>query len=201
MEVKYRCNKCGYSKPYTTKDKIYISINRILVFLGLAFLAVILATVLIIKQNPYYTYVDGLTTYKFNLISKEYDTEMRSIAINMTRDCYPDNVRCYVDKIYNNLSDIPYVPSSVHNPIYPPTYVYENGGDCKNTAILTVSLLNSIGTEARVDCNQEQRHCVTIVPYKDDDGKHIYNILVDFAQQKYIYLPLNISVWDYMKVN
>ena len=164
-KVKHVCPKCQTAVEYRPGEKIFKEVSSaiisILAIFGLLF--IIYISIMGFEQ-PIFDVMNA----KYYRASLNYDDELRNLAINMTKECNGDNSRCYAKAIYQNLSDIRYVPSSLYSDsagLYDPLYVYENGGDCKNTANLYVALLKSVGISAKVSCNIEETHCISVVPY------------------------------------
>jgi hypothetical protein len=103
----------------------------------------------------------GLTMY-----ANKHSDELRHIALNSTT--YDGNNPYYfIIDLLENLPHIRYVYPSFSRLIYNPNETYQYGGDCKNQAIMLVSILHSVGHEAYVDCNLLEHHCVVKVPFKE----------------------------------
>lgn len=81
--------------------------------------------------------------------------------------------------------------------MYDVMYVYNNGGDCKNTASLFVAMMGSLGFNGRVSCSIEFEHCVAIIPYTHSNEY----AMVDLANNHYDVIDNGINEWDYWKDN
>lgn len=197
-KVKEICPKCKTAIEYSTKERVLKSIVSVLSSLLIAFGVIFLAYVSILGvEKP----INDLVNADFYRMSSEQDDELRSIAIEVTEPCNGDSSYCYAREIYQHVDDIRYVPSSQYNSggMYDPIYVYENGGDCKNTANMYVSLLRSIGISAEVSCSVAHKHCISVVPYKIGGNYHNKSIVVDLTQPMAVMIYDGEDEWDYFR--
>ncbi len=198
--VKEICPKCGTAIEYTKKEKLIKSIvnslTSILMVMGILFI-IYLSLVGIGKP------LNDMTNAQFRIMSRDKADEMRLIALDILEDedCGANSV-CYASRIYANVSKIKYVPSSLFeaNGMYDPLYVYENGGDCKNTANMYVTMLNSVGIKADVDCSFEEKHCVSVVPFLINDDYMNKRFVVDLTIPMVVFLEDGEEVWEYYDI-
>ncbi len=101
------------------------------------------------------------------------------------------DVYCYSFEVFEGLSDLGYVPSSLYSPMQSPKETYTFGGDCKALSGLYVRMVRSLGFDARLVCRYSERHCIAVVP--NDDGFFV----VDLTVPGFYLLSEGMDVWDY----
>jgi transglutaminase-like putative cysteine protease len=191
--VKYRCTKCGFSEELTLKDRIGKVIHDSFASLGIVFVFVLVLSY-VVGNSFFLTDVVTLRMNKaYTDFAKENDDGLREIALNLTSICDGGDSYCYAANLYYNLDNLKYIPNSKYKVLYHPLYVYENGGDCKNTASLVVALMGSLGFDSEVRCNIQKEHCVAYIDR--DDFEYI---IVDLAQNKFEMYNKSYDFWkDY----
>jgi len=102
--------------------------------------------------------------------------------------------------LFNNVSSIKYVPKSLTKIEYSPSYTYGNGGDCETLSEMYVKLLMSFGVKARIDCNRDENHCISIVNYKDWTKTNDYDtyLVVDLTMPIMVLMMEDEDPWDYI---
>ena len=200
--IKAICPHCGMPIEFTRWEKIwnliYGSIGPTLMALGLLFL--------------FYGYmvgpnqiIEGLVEFKYKLENIHQDDELRLIALEITKNCSTDRSECFIKSVFNNVSNIRYVPTSIYNAEYEPIYVYKHGGDCKNTAEMVTALLGSVGIEGNVRCSIDESHCVSEF-YETRSGRHMGGkFVIDLTISTMVYMnetgnmttsePLGLAIW------
>lgn len=196
--MKEVCPKCKTAIQLTKKEAILHNIKNIsisiLCVMGMIFIVYLL---LVGLESP----ANDIINYQYNKLSRNVDEELRLIAIDITKDCNGNNAECYAKAIYENVSQIRYIPSSQYNldGMYDPLYVYEYGADCKNTANMYVSLLKSVGIDAEVSCSAKAKHCISVVPhiaYSTFRGK---SFVVDLTAPRVTVIYDGEDEWDYYR--
>jgi transglutaminase-like putative cysteine protease len=193
--VKYRCEKCGYSKKLSIKNYIFYFIVSFLATTG-GFTVIYFSYIYLSPDESMIGLMSDVISKDFTRFAAENDDEIREVALNLTAECDGGYSLCYAQQIYYNLITLRYVPVSKYKIIYNPIYTLDSGGDCKNTAILVTSLMHSLGFEADVVCNTE--HCVTKVPLKNTWDKE-YNryVIVDLAYSEFEIFNSTQDFWEY----
>jgi len=194
--VKFVCPYCDKAIKYKKYEYfLQICLNiitPILMAFGIVFLI--------------YYYIVGPTIIMDNLIggfykieNKKVDSELRLIAMNITKDCSTDMSECFVEEMYKNISHIRYVPTSIYKQKYDPLYVYKYGGDCKNTANMFVALLESVGINGKIRCSIKESHCISEFINKDGnkqlEGKFVVDLTIPIA----VYMNRSDDVWNYLE--
>lgn len=200
LTKKDKCVNCGHHQK---KSKIEI-------FFSFFLLSMYCLGVYVLVMNigiPVLTRVDFM---KLSLSTKlgesytnfaiEHDDELRELALNLTYPCDSEYPMCYTSKLFYKLNTLRYNPSSINRQetiLYHPMYVYDNGGDCKNTAALFVSLMRSLGFESYVDCNIRVHHCVSVIPVKStSERKYEDFYVVDLAYGSMTIYNSSQNFWD-----
>lgn len=191
--VKSVCKFCQEAEVYTWYElffrRLFLMVVSVLSVVGVLF------TIYFFAVGPVQVteeITSNIITFSFN-----GNKDLRPLAINLSEGCTrgPYDVKCVAKTVFNNLSDIPYVLNGENDFLYEPLYVYENGGDCKNTAKLYSNLLSSIGYKSKVICNTEKEHCVSKT--KIDDERYY---IVDLTIPLMIELNETNEEWDYYKI-
>lgn len=198
QRIKYVCRRCNHVELCSKKDIFSFFINQILLIVGLIAVCVIAVFGFIVHQNPLTAGLSETISYSMTDVAKTYDMELRDVALNLTPNCTGGYSECYIRSIYTGLEGLRYVPTSKYRILYHPLYVYNNGGDCRNTAILVVSLMRSLGFDAEVECNVNYGHCVAVVPLKNSWEKN-YDLYVvaDLANKEYFMKAKGQDFWSY----
>lgn len=185
--VKNVCKFCGKAEEFTWKEKILLQLKNIVFgFMTACSLAFIF---LLIYLGPDFVMDTALNAGYYHNNMKQ-DDELRVLAMDITKECEGSHVMCFSRELFDNVSQIRYVPTSKYRQLYDPLYVYEYGGDCKNTANMMVALHKSLGFTAFVECNHTAEHCVAIV--RDDFNDNF--ILIDLT------IPLFTTIDDVQEV-
>lgn len=199
--VKYVCSHCNRVEYYTTFE-------RICTFFILFFLATtsgigVCAIVYVFHVGPDMI-IQDLADTTFNNYVREHDMQLREYAIAATIKCDGDNIICYAGELYENITPIRYVPTSKYQNLYEPEYVLEHGGDCKNTAMLYVAMLHSLGfRQAFVSSNMSENHAIAVIPIDRKqyarEGKYgsYDKFVVDLTIPGMYFLTYNQSIWSY----
>lgn len=192
--VKNICPKCKTAIEMTTWEKISLSIKNLFVGFGFIFIVYL---ALVGVHNP----INDIVNMRFESLAKGEDLEMRKLMLNIT-DCDGADSYCYAEQLYRNVSQIRYVPSSQYDAdaMYSPLFVYEHGGDCKNTANMYIAFLRSVGILGEVDCAWQHSHCVAVVPYIKGARYRNEKIVVDLTIPIAVRLKHNEDVWDYWEI-
>lgn len=160
--VKYRCKKCGYSEPFKKWELGLVSFVHalILLFCMLGFIFVIVLS--LTGLDPI---LGSITDANYVSVNRAQDSQLRDIAVNMTRMCDGDDADCYARAIYTHMAGTRYIPDSINgNHTYDPLTVLRDGSDCKGLANAYRALLNSVGIRASIVTNLKYRHAVAVVP-------------------------------------
>jgi hypothetical protein len=177
-EVKNRCKKCGYSEKYNDKEHIVNIFFRLgtacLLILGVCFIFYIfyigLTPVMLSISNRHYTYV-----------SISESDKVREESIKIIKDCEPLDKVCYSIALYNEFSNITYIPDPLaYSKHYPPAYVHKWGDDCEGLSQMYVSYAQSIGLDSFIECNKT--HCWAMVYLSEQD----FNFKVDLTTPQII---------------
>lgn len=195
--VKEICPNCNKAIEYKKGELIWRYISKffisLLVTLGIFF---ILYIAIVGVQKP----LNDIVNAKFEYMNRATDDDVRLLSLNITKECNNANSMCYLAKLYRNVSDIRYVPSSLYDDdaMYDPLYVYENGGDCKNSANMIVAMMKSLGFEAEVSCKTSENHCISKIPYTINDKSTGYFFVVDLTIPKILWMNDGEDEWNYM---
>jgi len=183
-EIKHICPNCNHIEKKTTGDFI-VSITVTFIFvLGL----VTFGVVIIVGPVGYMSFVSDAFLYQYAVTNAE---ELRSIAINHTTYEGSDTYYLAVE-LAKNIPHIRYVPASRVQPISDLNATLHEGGDCKNMAVVFVALANSIGIDAEVDSNLNERHSVVRVR---DYERDTY-LVIDLTQDWFGVYPKEVDHWD-----
>lgn len=98
-------------------------------------------------------------------------SEVRSIAVNLTRDCY-DDTTCSFYKIVNYMGDFDYsVDGNINSRLYPSEQIIKDkAGECENLAMTFANLYSEVGGIVAIRCND--CHCWNEVILSDDLWNH-----------------------------
>lgn len=197
QSVKYSCQKCGHSEKPNLREKIGYFFREVFASLGVFFVLLIVTVSIFFGVNPALSFVDSIVSSGVDQFAKSHDDQLREAALNLTASCDGADSFCYATELYNNLMTLRYVPPSKYKILYEPEYVLDNGGDCKNTASLTVALMGSLGFDAKVDCSAVHQHCIAVIPRKlAYEHEYSDKIIVDLAQQVFTVIPREQNPWD-----
>lgn len=198
QEVKFHCSKCGYAEKPTIKDTILAHIHTFFWVVGLVCVATALFLFVFFDAATLArTAADYKLSYDFTNYARSYQSDLRDIAVNVTQPCGGSFSRCYTEEIFHELKDIRYIPTSKYQYLYPPEYVLEHGGDCKNTATMVVGLMHSMGFNAFVDCSLDHKHCIAIVPNaKMFEKEYSSAMVVDLAYRVMFEIEKGEDPWD-----
>jgi hypothetical protein len=197
QSVKYSCKKCGHSEKPKLLEKIGYVFKEAFATIGLLTVFMLVAVLVFFGPSPIVSFADEAVSRSVDQFAKSHDDQLREAALNLTSACDGADSFCYTVELYNSLMSLRYVPPSKYKILYAPEYVLDNGGDCKNTASMTVALLGSIGFDAKVDCSVEHAHCIALVPRKLA-YEHEYSevMIVDLAQQKFEVISRDTDPWS-----
>lgn len=191
ITVKHVCKKCGYATTMTNKEKIILQIKSF--FLGIFVIFGVILTLFIITVGPLNT-IDILGSEIILSASKYNADELRMIGVNASRDCleygYNTDSWCYGVAVFKKYSNIDYVPANTHKPMQSIEMTLKYGGDCKNSNLIFVQTMRSLGFKANLDCDvYDQHHCIAILPH--------YNNL------KYLneYAVIDLTIPEFYKMN
>lgn len=188
ITIKYGCKKCGHIEPDTYTETIIKLLIGMLIIFGMFFIG------LIIYLGPT-NFSMNVASAEFNMYALENVDEIRSIALEHTTYDGDDSFEFAAD-LMENLPRIRYVPHIEERGLFTPKIVYEQGGDCKNSATMFVAMMLSLGVDAYVECNAEYLHCVSIIPHKTSsyvgDRYMVVDLTVDVTATYY----KNISHWE-----
>lgn len=154
--IDYHCKKCGYLKEATNWQVIKSTAMKATLFVYIGLTVFLLAMVLI-SPHKFTKYGDGIVPilFAYRLSIPHYDEELRSIAVDMVKDCPMNDHNCIKYTIYDKLKDIDYNEASVmYNPV---NVIKDYNGDCKLYSYTVVQLLNQLDEESHVKCNS--CHC------------------------------------------
>jgi hypothetical protein len=196
--VKTHCNKCGYAEKMRKRDWLFSFFRQLFMGVGIFTILFISLVYFVNRENVVVNEINKKLSEDYTVVARQNDNELRQIALELTENCSTGYAYCFAETMYNNLIDLRYVPPSKYRTlmIYHPLYVYENGGDCKNTAAMVVALMGSIGFDAHVDCNVLKKHCVAVVPLKTVGELDYTDIaIMDLAQSKFFVVDKNKDFW------
>jgi len=193
--VKYVCPHCKRAVEYKRGEKIinfiYSSFGPVLMALGIFML--------------FYIWIAGTDTILEDVIQGFYnkenikvDDQLRDIAINITKDCSTDRSKCFIKTMYQNISQIRYVPTSINKDTYDPLYVYHYGGDCKNTANMFVALLGSVGVRGKIKCSIKENHCISELYDTDGNERLGGKFVIDLTMPIAVYMNESEDAWNYL---
>jgi len=196
-KVKYRCIKCGYSELPTKKDNFVYLV--VFFFFTLGF---VLSSSFIILyffgENIITIIAENSVEEGFESFARANDYELREIALNFTSECDTSGSYCRAYYIYLELEKLHFVLPSKYKILYYPQYTLDNGGDCKNLAILYYSLLNSVGIENEIICSYTYNHCINKVPITSFTVGEEWSeyIIVDLANDEFIIANRTEDIWE-----
>lgn len=198
--VKYRCNNCGYSEKYKWNDRVVKILRELFCVIGIISVTLSLIYFMLTGNSVELAAINNVVNSDFNSFAKQYDEELRDVALNLTADCSGGYSYCFAIELFNGLENLRYVPTSNHKILYHPMYVYNtNAGDCRNVASLYVGLMHSLGFDAYVDCDFHYRHCVAVVPLKNS-WEHTYDdyMVVDLTKPDYYFMDSTQDTWVFL---
>lgn len=194
-DVKYVCSNCEHAERFTKQERVVNWFKGFFVSLILLLGFVLLFFMVVAKPIPVLT---NLATSFMVDSTVDADTHdlLRYNATRFIASCHRfADFDCYARQVYLAVNDTPYVQASLLSPMQSPVETLKRGGDCKNTAIMYVSLLQSIGTPARVSCDFTRMHCVSVVPLSSNDS--IYYV-VDLTFPALFQMNDSQEVWSYL---
>jgi len=196
--IKYRCKDCGHCEKMRFRDFTAFFVLTILAALGMVHLLLPLLSDVAVGTNLFEQRQSVIVSDSFTEFAKQHDDELRSVALDLTSKCSGDYPYCYAASMYSALlEDVKYVPTSKHKILYEPLYVLNNGGDCKNTAVLFTSLMQSLGFDSQVSCNTSANHCLSKVPLKYSGSKEYDTFLiVDLAKMDFKTVNESADIWN-----
>lgn len=119
-----------------------------------------------------------------------YDQELRSLAVNLTRDCQEltisneDRKLCQLTNLVDFFNDFDYVDG--RPTVYPPKDTIKNrAGDCDDLAYAFSSVANQIGLNVEVKCSKN--HCWNIINFNNKFYYHdklYYDATIDLLTKK-----------------
>lgn len=186
--IKRKCKKCGDLETYSIFGVIFSLLNILFVVLGLIFVVC-----LFFMGSSFFT--DPYLNFEFTHFAKQHTDELRAIALNYTTYDGPDSFE-FAKDLATNMDRVRYVHSSKFKQMYDPLTVLEQGGDCKNSAILFVGMMLSCGHNAYVKCSEEHRHCVSYIPHIKNGQRQKEYMIVDLTGDEIMIYDNNVSFWD-----
>jgi len=181
------CEKCGYAKKLSKTEIILRAVIGLLASFGFCF-------VLLLSTIGFHGVADIYMSASLTDFAGENVNELRHIALNYT-DYDGSNSFGFAEDLFMNMPRIRYVRSSVFQQIYDPLETLEYGGDCKNSAVLFVGLMKSVGHDAWVECNLKELHCVTIVPHKINGKELNEYAVIDLTSDTYSTYNNDVDHW------
>lgn len=171
MPVKHICEKCKHIEHYS----IFGFIVHIIISVLAGFGIVMIAMLVYAGPSFFSTMLINVETFRY---AELHATELRQIGLNLTT---VDGKDAFIvaDQVAENIGRVRYVIPSPFNQLQDPLYTKDNGGDCKNTAMLFSSIMLNLGYDARVDCDVSHRHCVTRI--KSGEYYMIVDLAADFS--------------------
>lgn len=157
--VKEICPHCNKAILYSSKEKILKHskqfISTLLIMLGLFF-------ILFVSFNGLENTAYQISGLHYTRQALNYHDEVRELAVNITNNCNGDDPYCLVKALFDDMSNIRYVPDSLYysDRTYHPIYVYNNGDDCEGLSQMFVAFSRSIGINSWVECGN--KHCVAL---------------------------------------
>lgn len=200
ITVKSICEKCGFAKEYTKREKIKLfifkTIQNFVFYLGILFIIYISIVGITRPMND-------ISNFYFLSSAKSVETDLRHLTINITRDCGGSNSFCHAKLLYENMSDFTYVLSSLndYDGMYNPLEIYQTkSGDCKNFAMTYIAMLRTIGIDGYTDCNAKKNHCIAVVPFIESGQYKRAKAVIDLTAPIVVILDDFQDVWDYMEI-
>lgn len=154
------CPFCKHKTKVNVRGAVFNSLKDaiywFLIFMGFLFVIILALTG---KQRI----IDAIVQPDYRELNEPFAEELRNITTDYTAYCWGDNSTCYAIELFKRVAPIRYLPASYYEPLDNPIWVWQHGGDCKNTANMYTAMLNSVGIQAKMSCNLEYRHCMTVV--------------------------------------
>jgi len=167
--IEYKCEKCGYTKKVSFKNWLVEMVRSIFTgigiacFLGLVVLPLINPSLLWKMRNIVMSLILNLQ------VESSRGLETKSIAMELTRDCYDDYCKAY--KIYEYISNFTYTTFQYAEP----KEVLElKAGDCDTLAVTYCTLLRELSIDCSVVTESEMKHSYTIV--RLDNGIYLVDL-------------------------
>jgi len=183
--IKSVCSKCNHIERYDTVPKIvWMIIKETAMVFGIFFI------ILLLLFGPA-IFTSIFMQFNTLTFARVHSTELRNIALNLTSYSGDDSFM-FADQIAENLGHVRYSLPSLFNQIQDPLVTYQQGGDCKNSAILFSGMMLNLGYKSQVWCNIE--HCVS----KVDGGKRYPGMymVVDLASDASYVFNNTQNYWD-----
>lgn len=197
-KVKWQCSNCGEVETYSTIEKIYYPIAKIILSLLVALGIVTFALILYYGPSEMISNL-GVSTY-LTINAKINTIELRHQAINATKLCredYTTSSYCHAIMLYRHLNNLSYIPASLYDPILPISDTYKiGGGDCKAVSMLYVGMIKSLGFKAQVQCDND--HCIAIVQNKDYGIYYKEYLVADLTIPGLYEVDSYNEVWNYL---
>ena len=140
-QVKYVCKYCNKAEEYTKIQSLGVVVFQTIVGMLCVFGCIF---IIYISLTGLSGVTDMIANGQYAKQSYADFDEIQSLSYDATLGCSSVDTKCYIDKLYNDVSGIRYVPSSDLKPIQSPLFTYNNGGDCKNTAFMFTYMLNTL---------------------------------------------------------
>lgn len=193
-----RCKECN-SKTYSKKiwKTIDFAFLHTFAIIGGIFFSLSLIFFIFGAYNLPVEFINKGIGFMFTQYSTSYSNDVRSLAINLTSECWGNEVYCHAKQLYIATQNTRYVPSEGQGKMYEPLYVYNNGGDCKNTAGMFVAFMQSLGFKAWVECSINFNHCVAVIPDKKASHKDYDEIIiVDLTTPSFKVENKDYDIWS-----
>ncbi len=163
--IKFVCWNCGEVHQKSKWDNFIGVFNGIVFFIGLLalvflffagdmILPMVSSAMMLNLADNRDSYFDG----------RSYGSQFNDLD---GRDSYLTIV-----SLMDGMDHLPYVPASLISPMQGYRDTLQNGGDCKNLAVLFVNIMLDSGYVAFVDCDPfVAKHCVARIPYAGNSEK------------------------------
>jgi hypothetical protein len=185
--IKSVCSKCNHIERYDTLPKIiWMIVKEIAIVFGLMFILLLL----LFGPTIFASIFMQFNTLTF---ASKHSVELRAIALNLT-SYSGDDPFMFADQIAENIGHVRYSLPSLFNQIQDPLVTYQQGGDCKNSAMMFSGLMLNLGFRSQVWCNVDKKHCVS----KIDGGKRYPGMymVVDLAADASYVFNNSQNYWD-----
>lgn len=189
-QIKYECSNCGHIEKKTNKDLFFSGITNLIFVLGLFF------SIYLVVVGPVDVLMDvGDTILDMNAM--RYQGDFRKVVMNYTTYDGSDSFDFAFD-LLQNLPRIRYMYTSKEEVIgnLQETWDYKTG-DCKQDAMLFVSLMGAAGYDANVDCSLEDQHCVARIPHNQfSEFRDTDYMIVDLTGDMALIYHEDVDHWE-----